>query len=429
MRDFLPDDKARRQAVISSIRTSFAAFGYREIETPVAEELRRLQSGDGGENEKLIFKILRRGLPAEVAIEPGVAADLGLRFDLTVPLARFYATHRGELPDVFRSIQIAPVWRAERPQQGRYRQFTQCDIDVLGEPSTLAEIELITATAAAVDDLGIAAITVRINDRRVLMGLLDACGFQPAARAGALVTIDKLDKIGIDGVGAELRDAGAGRVDRLVAVLSATAAAGRGDRGDAATFEATLDALPAGASEAAADLRAIRAGVAVAAPEVHLVADPTLVRGMGYYTGPIFELSHPSFTGSVGGGGRYDGMIGRFAGRDVAGCGFSIGFERIVDLVDAGRLAPGPRRVAVLHDGGTDPGTVVAWQRRLIAEDNHVRIVRTIRNLRRLLDQLAAEGFTAYLGLGPEAKPPVPGEPLPALSSIRVRAPGPGAPT
>lgn len=413
---------------MSSIRTSFAAFGYRQIETPVAEDLRRLQASDGGDNEKLIFKILRRGLAPEAAIEPASAADLGLRFDLTVPLARFYATHRAELPDVFRSIQIAPVWRAERPQKGRYRQFTQCDIDVLGEPSSLAEIELITATTAAVGDLGIEGITVRINDRRVLIGLLDACGFEPAERAGALVTIDKLDKIGIDGIGAELRGAGAGTVDRLVAVLEATVGGGRTSRGGADAFDATLEALPPSATDAAGDLRDIRAGLAVAAPEVNLVADPTLVRGMGYYTGPIFELSHPSFAGSVGGGGRYDGMIGRFAGRDVAACGFSIGFERIVDLVDADRLAPGRRRVAILHDASTDPGTVVAWQRRLIAEDADVRIVTRIRNQRRLLDQLAAEGFDTCLELGPEAKPPPPGEPLPGLSSLRPRRPGSGPP-
>ena len=189
-------------------------------------------------------------------MEPGAAADLGLRFDLTVPLARFYATHRSELPDVFRSIQIAPVWRAERPQKGRYRQFTQCDIDVLGEPSTLAEIELITATAAAIDDLGIEGTSIRINDRRVLLGLLDACGFEPADPAGALVTIDKLDKIGIGGVAAELRDAGAGDPDRLVAALEATLAAsarsasaptgsGAGPaRLGAEVFDATLAALP-----------------------------------------------------------------------------------------------------------------------------------------------------------------------------------------
>lgn len=402
---------------MSSIRTSFAAFGYREIETPAAEDLRRLQSGQGGDNEKLIYKILKRGLAPDVAVEPGLAADLGLRFDLTVPLARFYASHRSELPDVFRSIQIAPVWRAERPQKGRYRQFTQCDIDVLGEPSILAEIELIAATASAIDDLGIEHSSVRINDRRVLLELLDACGFEPAAQAGTLVTIDKLDKIGIDGVAAELRDAGAGLPDRLVAVLEGTRAAGAA--GGADVFEATLGALPPSASEAAADLRAIKAGVAVGAPDVNLVVDPTLVRGMGYYTGPIFELAHPSFSGSVGGGGRYDGMIGRFAGRDVAGCGFSIGFERIVDLVDARRMAPGRRRLAVLHEGGTDPGVVVAWQRRLIADDADVRIVKKIRNHGRLLDQLATEGFSAYLDLGPEVKPPVPGEPLPALSPIR----------
>jgi histidyl-tRNA synthetase len=414
MRDFLPDDKARRSAVMASIRASFEAFGYREIETPVMEELSRLQSGQGGDNEKLIYKILKRGLPAGEALTPDVAADLGLRFDLTVPLARFYATHHAELPDVFRSIQIAPVWRAERPQKGRFRQFTQCDIDVLGEPGTVAEVELITATTGAVADVGVTGTVLRLNDRRVLTAVLDACGFPAGAQAGALIIVDKLDKIGLDGVRAELAAAGAGRPDDLAAVLEATTAARSGP--DA--FDAVLAALPAAAGDAAGDLRAIRAALATAAPDVVVDADPTLVRGMGYYTGPIFELAHPSSSGSVGGGGRYDGMIGRFAGRDVPACGFSIGFERIVDLVAADHLASGRRRVAVIHDPAADPGVAVAWQRRLIADGADVRLVRRIKNQGRLLGQLEAEGFVARVDLGADAKAPVAGDPLPALTPI-----------
>jgi histidyl-tRNA synthetase len=414
MRDFLPEDKRRRSAVMAAVRASFEAFGYREIETPAVEELSRLESSEGGENEKLIYRILKRGLRAGEPVDPATAADLGLRFDLTVPLARFYATHRAELPDVFRSIQIAPVWRAERPQRGRFRQFTQCDIDVLGEPGILAEVELITATSLAVAALGITGTAVRINDRRVLDGLLGACGFEPPTRPGALVTVDKLDKIGLDGVRAELEAAGAGRPGDLVTALEATTGAGSGP--DA--FDAVLDALPDVASDAAGDLRAIRSALATAAPDVAIEVDPTLVRGMGYYTGPIFELAHPSFAGSVGGGGRYDGMIGRFIGRDVPACGFSIGFERIVDLVEATRLAAARPRVAVIHDEATDPGVAVAWQRRIISEVADVRLVRRIRNQGRLLAQLEGEGFTARLDLDADAKPPVAGEPTPALTPL-----------
>jgi histidyl-tRNA synthetase len=398
MRDFLPEEKARREGVLAVIRDTFSSYGYREIETPVAEELSRLESGQGGDNEKLIFKILKRGLDPSVPRPPAESADLGLRFDLTLPLARFYATHRGELPAVFRAIQIAPVWRAERPQKGRYRQFTQCDIDVLGEASALAEVELITATLAALDSLGIAGASVRLNDRRVLHGILDACGFAAALQPGVLISVDKLDKIGVAGVADELRGATPGEAaDRLVGLLEVLAP--RVASGAAADFDATLDALPAQAAAAAAELVAIRDALRRADPDAQVVADPTLVRGMGYYTGTIFELAHPASSSSVGGGGRYDGMIGRFAGTDVAGCGFSIGFERIVDLVDPARFTTGRRQVALVYDDGVDPGQLVATQRRLIGDGAQVRLVRRTRNLGHLLGSLQAEGFDAWAAL------------------------------
>lgn len=415
MRDFLPAEKARRDAIEAVIRESFAAFGYREIETPVAEDLNRLIAGDSGENRKLIFKILRRGLAPSEPIDPATAADLGLRFDLTVPLSRFYATHRAELPDVFRAIQIAPAWRAERPQKGRYRQFTQCDIDVIGEASTLAEIELITATAATLQHLGIEPATVRINDRKVLTALLNAFGFAPGDHPAVLVAIDKLDKIGISGVAAELDKLAAPGGDRqglmssLDRLTDAESGPGKAD--------AVLDRLPVEAANAAADLRVITAALAVASPGTQLVIDPTLVRGQGYYTGPIFEVVHPSFAGSIAGGGRYDGMIGRFIGTDVPACGFSIGFERIVELVDESRVVSGRQRVAVIYEQNADPGVVVAWQRRLIDGGADVRLARRIRNRGRLLGELAAEGCSAYLELGAQVGLPGAGEP--ALQSIR----------
>jgi histidyl-tRNA synthetase len=414
MRDFLPADKAVREGVMAAIRESFASYGYREIETPVAEDLDRLTSGQGGDNEKLVFRILRRGLDPDAAVLVSEAADLGLRFDLTVPLARFYATHRAELPAVFRSVQIAPVWRAERPQKGRYRQFTQCDIDVLGEASDLAEVELISATLATLQRIGIPGASVRINDRRILLGLLDACGFPPESHLQVLIVVDKLDKVGVAGVADELRAGGGGgpAVDRLLELLEDLAAAGPADTDrsdtdrsdtdsfDTDSFDATLALLPGAVAGPAAGLARIREAVQRASPGARLIADPTLVRGMGYYTGPIFELSHPSSSGSVGGGGRYDGMIGRLSGTDVPACGFSIGFERIVGLVDPARFASGRRQVALVYESAPEraapTGILVGWQRHLIEGGANVRLVARTRHLARLLDGLAGEGFEAY---------------------------------
>jgi len=408
MRDALPADTLRRRRVLDALRAAYGAYGYQEIETPAMEELARLQSGQGGDNEKLVFRVLRRGLDPEVPVRPAEAADLGLRFDLTVPLARFYASHRAELPAVFRAMQLAPVWRAERPQKGRYRQFTQCDIDVLGEPGTLAEVELIAATVDALGRLGLTA-TVRLNDRAVLAALLGHCGVDEADRAGVLVSVDKLDKLGVAGVADELAAADLDPSARrnLVGVLEELSGAAAERSG----FDATLARLPAPAAEAAGRLREIRSALALAAPEADLVADPTLVRGMGYYTGPIFELTHPSFAGSVGGGGRYDGMIGRFAGVDVPACGFSVGFERIVDLVELDRLGVGPRLLALVADPATPAGVVVAWQRALIAEGAEVRVLRRPRNLARALDALGADGVGEWAELGADAAPPGLGPP------------------
>jgi histidyl-tRNA synthetase len=263
MRDFLPADKARREHALGVIRKSFAAHGFDEIETPVVEDVARLHSGLGGDNEKLAFSVLRRGLDAEdltAAIEHGdltSLADLGLRFDLTVPLARFYASHRAELPPVFRAIQIAPVWRAERPQKGRYRQFVQCDIDIIGEAGQLAEVELITATAAALEALGLEGCTIRINDRRILNGLLEFCGFEESRWPQVLISIDKLDKIGAEGVVAELSADGADSAAVLGGVLE-TLEPHIADGGVELTVEAITSILPDGIdTDAVAQLEAL----------------------------------------------------------------------------------------------------------------------------------------------------------------------------
>ena len=404
MRDFLPADKARRERVLAVIRERYRAHGFDEIETPVLEEYDRLHAGVGGDNEKLAFNILRRGLDAdavrEAAADQAQLSDLGLRYDLTVPLARFYASHRAELPAVFRSIQIAPVWRAERPQKGRYRQFVQCDIDVIGDGSSRAEAELITATLDTLDALGLEGADVRINDRRALDAMLEVFGFPAAERPGVLITIDKLDKIGPEGVAAELRERGAaaGAVDAFETFLRRPQASERLPFGEAQIRAALPDGVDAelvdhlvGIGEAVASAR----GADAAGFEVPLQFDPFLVRGMGYYTGTIFEIAHPSVSYSLGGGGRYDGMIGRFLGQDVPAVGFSIGFERIVDLVTLGE-ADAAESVVLVHERDVPVAELLALKAALVAEGSRVRLERRTKNLKGLLERATADGYTAF---------------------------------
>ncbi len=411
MRDFLPGDKARREHVLARIRGVYRAHGFDEIETPVMEDAARLHAGLGGDNEKLAFAVMKRGLTTDAlrdAATPLDLADLGLRFDLTVPLARFYASNRGQLPGVFRAIQIAPVWRAERPQKGRFRQFVQCDIDIIGEPGVIAEIELIAATSSALDALGIPGCTIRINDRRLLTSMLTVLGFAPEAHAEVLITLDKLDKIGTEGVLGELRERGhaADAIEALAAVPAfasfgaeaASPADGSGGHhapaaGGALTAESIASLLPAGVDEAAlTDLAAIAAGLGHAAP---LVFDPFLVRGMGYYTGPIFEVAHPELGYSLGGGGRYDGMIGRFLGTEVPATGFSLGFERLIDLVEL-PADDGEGDAALLYDRDVAPADLLALKTTLVAEGARVRLVKRPKNMKTALDQLAADGFARF---------------------------------
>ncbi|MFZ7088391.1 histidine--tRNA ligase [Curtobacterium sp. RRHDQ10] len=387
MRDFLPAEKARREHTLGVIRDVYAHHGFDEIETPVVEDSSRLHAGLGGDNEKLAFAVMRRGLTtadlhgAETALE---LADLGLRFDLTVPLARFYASHRAELPAVFRAVQIAPVWRAERPQRGRYRQFVQCDIDILGEPGQLAEIELLQATADALAALGVRGTFVRINDRRILAGMLASWGVADDDAGRALVEIDKLDKIGASGV-----------AEQLVGLPSLT---GR----DAAELRGTLETLAtadwdavAGAPWLDADAFGALESLRAAVPDMDLRFDPTLVRGMGYYTGTIFEVAHPDFAYSLGGGGRYDGMIGRFLGQDVPAVGFSLGFERLVDLVSVAD-ADTTDAVALVYDRDVEPARLAAVKRSVMAAHGRVRLERRTKNMKNLLAGLAADGYGAF---------------------------------
>ncbi|WP_322412125.1 histidine--tRNA ligase [Microbacterium invictum] len=412
MRDFLPADKARRERVLRTIRDRYRVHGFDEIETPVMEDYDRLHAGIGGDNEKLAYNVLKRGLDADAiraaADDPASLTDLGLRYDLTVPLARFYASHRAELPSVFRAVQIAPVWRAERPQKGRYRQFLQCDIDIIGDGTSRAEAELVTATLDTLDALGLEGGEVRVGDRRLLDAMLEAFGFPADARPGVLITLDKLDKVGPEGVTAELRERGADETAVMAVArhLDRAAAAASGS-GHALTIEGIRAALPDGMpDEVVAHLAGIGDAVAAARglrgrdAEIPLRFDPFLVRGMGYYTGTIFELAHPSVSYSLGGGGRYDGMIGRFLGQDVPAVGFSLGFERLVDLVPSGEDTVADA-VVLVHDREASVDDLLALKSALVGRGARVRLEQRTKNLKALLERARADGFTAFATVAP----------------------------
>ena len=397
MRDLLPRDVETRDAVTATILACYQRYGFTRIETPALEHLELLNSGEGGENEKMIYKVLKRGEKLDLT-RPGLReddlVDLGLRYDLTVPLARYYANNSAKLPAPFKAIQVGPVWRAERPQAGRYRQFIQCDIDILGEESELAEIELVSATADAITALGFTGFTVRINDRQILFGLAEACGFAPEDFGSVFITIDKLDKVGVEGVRAELESKAfaAESIQRLIGALTGFSQ----DRGD---FAAVRAALPAGIPTAPLDRLARVIGVlsSQADDRFTLAFDPTLVRGMGYYTGTIFEIEEPGYSGSIAGGGRYDKMIGKLLGREVAACGFSIGFERLMQILEARGYTPPTRaqKLALLFDDAADDLAAVLATGAALREQGYiVNMQPRAKKMRRQLDDLAAQGYT-----------------------------------
>lgn len=371
-RDFSPAQKRQKERLIGLIRDRYLKYGFDEIETPAVEPLERLRGSEGGENLAMIFEIMRRGedrLSESAKTEP---ADLGLRYDLTVPLARYYATNRATLPAVFRSIQIGPVWRAEKPQRGRYRQFTQCDIDILGESAVVAEIELILATLEALADAGLPGASVKLNDRRLLDAALDGAGLADAEKSRALILIDKIDKIGVEQV--------VGLLDEAFP-------------GDRATQLAQL--VSGGSAQTNADVDAIIAAVRATAGPDSISFDPALVRGMGYYTGPIFEVRHPASPGSLAGGGRYDNMVGKFAGETVPACGFSIGLDRLMELAveDAAPAGQTFDKVVLMFEDHEPLPEVLARHRQLLATGRTVRLVRSPRNKQRLFDDLKRAGY------------------------------------
>ena len=404
MRDLLPADVAVRDHVLASISAVYRRFGYQRIETPALENIDRLQSGEGADNEKLIFQVLKRGLPPEVAAGTSVRelVDLGLRYDLTVPLTRFYGNNHALLPVPFRSLQVGPVWRADRPQRGRYRQFYQCDIDIIGEASVLAEAELIEATSEALASVGLTGTTIRLSDRRFLAALAADAGVPESSWDTFFITLDKLDKIGWDGVSAELAELGfsAGQVSAMVEKIQGLMDVPAGKL--AGVLADSAPGLPAGVIE---DLSATAAALERLAAERALSwqFDPTLVRGMGYYTGQVFEIIHPEMSGSVAGGGRYDKLIGRSLGHDVPACGFSIGFERIVDLLsrELSRDA-----VAVLVEADVPVADALAVAREMRAASGSSgssgsgRVVETVRRSGKFgaqLKRLEAAGFGGFV--------------------------------
>ena len=332
MKDIMPKEMEIRDYVIGLIKETYKTFGFTSVETPCVEHIEYLSSNQGGENENLIFKILKRGekLKLESATCEADLVDGGLRYDLTLPLSRYYSNNANDLPSPFKALQMGNVWRADRPQRGRYRQFMQCDIDILGEPTYLAEIELIQATTTLLGKLDFQKFTIRINDRRILKAMAAYSGFAPESYDTVFIILDKMDKIGLEGVAEELVNAGFAQesVDKYLELFRIVT----NDVAGVALLKEKLDGFlePAVAD----DLTTIIASVdQVKTADFKISFDPTLVRGMSYYTGPIFEIAMDEFGGSVGGGGRYDEMIGKFTGQNTSACGFSIGFERIIMLL------------------------------------------------------------------------------------------------
>ncbi len=400
MKDIMPEEMQIRDHVMGVIRETYGKFGFTPMETPCMENIENLSSKQGGENEKLIFKVLKRGaqLNLETAKTDADVVDLGMRYDLTVPLVRYYANHANELPSPFKALQMGNVWRADRPQKGRYRQFMQCDIDILGEESNLAEIELILATTTTLGNLGFKNFEIRINDRRILKAVAAYSGFDEEDYDNIFVTLDKMDKIGIEGVERELIEGGYDRgcVDRYLALFR-----DMNDKEDTLTF---IEERMTGFLDEATRLgfrEIIESVNATKGDYFRLVFDPTLVRGMSYYTGTIFEIAMPELGISCGGGGRYDKMVGRFTGKDVPACGFSIGFERIIlILMESGFKVPNQsKKIAYLIEKGVSGEALC----KIIAEAQadrqggaQVLVARMNKNKKFQKEQLTAEGYDEF---------------------------------
>ena len=401
MKDILPAEMQIRDYVLSQIKETYRSFGFSAIETPCVEHIENLLSKQGGDNEKLIFKVLKRGekLNLETAETENDLTDSGLRYDLTLPLSRYYSNNAAALSAPFKALQIGNVWRADRPQKGRFRQFMQCDIDILGDATNQAEIELILATTTALSKIcPDHKFEVRINDRKILRAMAVYSGFPEEDIDKVFITVDKMDKIGTDGVKAELVENGYSEAmaDKYLELMRQVTADAAGVR---KMGEILSGILEDGAAENLAQI--MDTVTEVSTGEFGLLFDPTLVRGMGYYTGTIFEVSMEGFGGSVAGGGRYDKMIGKFTGMDTPACGFSIGFERIVTiLLDAGFVvSSGKGKEAWLFEKGTGMNRLAAIMKEAMAaraEGKEILLTQMNKNKKFQKDQLGKEGYTEF---------------------------------
>lgn len=399
MKDILPAEMQIRDYVIALIKDTYKSFGFTPIETPCVEHIENLQSKQGGDNEKLIFKILKRGekLNLKTASSEADLVDGGLRYDLTLPLSRFYSNNANDLPSPFKALQIGPVWRADRPQRGRFRQFYQCDIDILGDPSCLAEIELITATTTLLGKL-FDNFRVRINDRAILKAMAAYSGFPEDSFDKVFIILDKMDKIGMEGVRSELLEEGYGQdsVDKYLNLFTGT----EQEADPIAWLQDQLGSfLPQGTAESLSTI--MESASRIQSVPYELVFDPTLVRGMSYYTGTIFEIDMPDFGGSVAGGGRYDKMIGNFTGKETPAVGFSIGFERIVTLLlEHGWQVPGQmEKVAFLIEKKMPSDKlcqIMEEAANLRSQGRCVLVTTMNKNKKFQKQQLEAEGYTDF---------------------------------
>lgn len=400
MKDILPEEMQIRDYVQQVIKETYRSFGFTPIETPCMENIANLSNKQGGENEKLIFKVMKRGEKLKIAEakEEADLVDFGMRYDLTVPLVRYYSNNANDLPSPFKALQMGSVWRADRPQRGRYRQFMQCDIDIIGEPSNLAEIELILATTTTIGRLGFKNFEIRINERRILKAMAAYSGFAEEDYDTVFIILDKMDKIGLDGVAEELAKEGYAKesIDKYLGLFQGVEEAGNGIEGIrylAKKLEGFLDeAVEKNLLEIISSVDAAKQA------DFKLVFDPTLVRGMSYYTGTIFEIAMPELGAACGGGGRYDKMVGKFTGQDVPACGFSIGFERIVLLLmESGFTVPMQRpKVAYLIEKGYPAEKlvqVIAKAQEERQAGKQVLVVRMNKNKKFQKEKLAAEGY------------------------------------
>ncbi len=402
MKDILPEEMQVRDYVQNVIKETYRSFGFTPIETPCMENIANLSSKQGGENEKLIFKVLKRGekLHLDTAQTENDVVDFGMRYDLTVPLARFYSNNANNLPSPFKALQMGNVWRADRPQRGRYRQFMQCDIDILGEPSNLAEIELILATTTTLGKIGFKNFEIRINERRILKAMAKYSGFSEESFDVVCIILDKMDKIGVEGVATELEKEGFAKesVDKYLGLFELVENA---DNQIAALCD-TLSEAGCLEEEVKQNLLEIVTSVeATKEADFKMVFDPTLVRGMGYYTGTIFEIAMPEFGGSCGGGGRYDKMIGNFTGNDVPACGFSIGFERIILLLmESGFKVPTqPKKIAYLVEKNYPAEKlqeVIAKAQKERKDGKQILVARMNKNKKFQKEKLTAEGYEEF---------------------------------